>query len=437
MPSARTFFMVPLLLIFLAGCGSTSPDGAGPGDPPDTGDARCTYTLSGEVRMPTRLTPTGADCDYLLSGTVRVYSELTIDPGTTILAAPQSMLDIDDGGRVVAVGTAEQRIELRGSVATLGSWYGICFSNAALESRLDHVDIYWAGAVRSHGFTICRAAIGGTHGAGEPVHITNSVIVGSYTSGVDATELALGEFRNNILAGHREYGIRVSPNNMGRLDDTTNYGGIGLEYEDGSSAANGRPYVALDSTVLDIVSGAGEYQLWVPLNVPYYVTRDEFPYATGALFLGPNTSTVIAPGTQFVMAPGSLIVVEYGAVLILDGEEEAPVRFIGAAPGAGRWEGFWVYGGGIAADHAEIVGAGIDGDLVMEAAFTFSRVGGPSHCSHIRNTSIQGSAGHGVSIDEEHEGFVRVEAMTYEDIALNDIVGANTGPAVLDGESCS
>lgn len=437
MPSARTFFMVPLLLMLLAGCGSTSPDGTGPDDPPDTGDTRCTYTLSGEVRMPTRLAPTGAACDYLLSGPVRVYSELRIDPGTTIVAAPGSMLDIDDGGRLVAVGTAEQRIQLRGSVATQGSWYGICFSSSALESSLDHVDIFWAGGVYSAASTVCRAAIGGTHGAGEPVHITNSVIVGSYTSGVDATEIALGEFSGNILAGHREYGMRVSPNNMGRLDDTTNYGGTGVEYEDGSSAANGRPYVALNSTVLDIVSRDDEYQLWVPLDVPYYVTRDAFPYATGAIFLEDRTTTVIAPGTQFVMAPESLIVVEYGAVLILDGEEEAPVRFTGEAPGAGRWEGFWIYGGGIAADHAEITGAGIDEDLVMEAAFTFSRVGGPSHCSHIRNTTIQGSAGHGVSIDEEHEGLVRVEAMTFEDIALNDVVGANTGPAVLDGESCS
>jgi len=137
------------------------------------------------------------------------------------------------------------------------------------------------------------------------------------------------------------------------------------------------------------------------------------------------------------MAPESLIVVEYGAVLILDGEEEAPVRFIGEAPGAGRWEGFWVYGGGVAADHAEISGAGIDDGLVMEAAITFSRVGGPSHCSHIRNTTITGSAAHGVSIDEYYEGYVRLDAMTYGDIALSNMVGENTGPAVLDGEQCA
>lgn len=437
MPTARTFFSIPLFLMLLVGCGTNSPGDSGPQDPPGPGGSSCTHTLSSDVNMPTTLAPTGAGCDYLLSGRVRVNSALTIEPGTTIMTEPESMLDIDDGGRIVAVGTPDDRIEFRGSVAVQGSWYGICFSSSALESRLDHVDIFWAGGVLSGGSTVCRAAIGGTHGAGEPVHITNSRIVGSYTSGVDATELALGQFRNNLLAGHREYGMRVSPNNMGRLDASTNFGGTGATYEDGSSAANGKPYVALDSTVLDLVSVDNEFQLWVPLDVPYYVTRNEFPYATGAIFLGSNTATAVAAGTQFVMAPESLIVVEYGAVLILDGEEEAPVRFIGEAPGAGRWEGFWVYGGGVAADHAEISGAGIDDGLVMEAAITFSRVGGPSHCSHIRNTTITGSAAHGVSIDEYYEGYVRLDAMTYGDIALSNMVGENTGPAVLDGEQCA
>src|SRR5690554_4844686 len=107
MPTARAFFAIPLFLVLLVSCGTTSPDGTGPEDPPGSGGSSCTHTLNSNVTMPTTLAPTGAECDYLLSGRVRVNSALTIEPGTTIVAAPESMLDIDDGGRIVAVGTLD------------------------------------------------------------------------------------------------------------------------------------------------------------------------------------------------------------------------------------------------------------------------------------------------------------------------------------------
>lgn len=421
-----------LITLLVAACGSGSPD---PDRGQDPGGA-CARTLAGEVTMPTRLAPTGGECDYLLSGTLYVTSELRIDPGTTIVAAPASRIYVQDGGRIVASGTPTQRIEFVGSVATLGSWYGVCFSGDHLESRLDNVDIYWAGAVFSAGSHVCRAALGSVSEGGEPVHVTDSLIVGAYTSGIDATRFTLGEFRGNVLAGHREYGMRVSANNMGRLDATTNFGGTGVTYPDGSSAANGKPYVALAPSTLDIVDAEGEYQQWVPVDVPYHLTSDDLPYSGDALSLDEGSRTVIAPGTRFVMAPGTLVIVEWGAALGLDGTAEAPVRFDSEAPGPGRWEGFWMYGGGLLADHAVFTGAGNSEGLITRGAITFDRVYGPSHCSHIKNLTVSGSLAHGVVITEDHEGLVRVDGATFEDVAGNGIVGANSGPAVLDGAPC-
>lgn len=420
-----------LIVLLVAACGSPTA----PNDPnPDT---RCAYTLTDNVTTPTRLSPTDSQCDYLLSGLVSVTSELTIDPGTTIVAAPESRLVIGDAGSITANGTEAEPISLVGSAATQGSWYGICFSGRHLESSFDHVNIYWAGAIWSGGSSVCRAALGSVNEGGEAVHITNSTIVGAYTTGIDATQFALGEFRNNVLAGHGEYGLRVSPNNMGRLDSSTNYGGIGAVFEDGTSAENGRPYVSLNPTILTVVDVQGEYQHWVPVNVPYYVTPDERPYSRGAITLAENTTVVIAAGTQFVMAPTASITVDLGAMLGLDGTDELPVRFIGEQPTAGSWNGFLLRGGGLLADHVEISGAGNTSGLINRGAFTFSRVNGPSHCSHARNMTIRNSAANGVVIDDHHAGMVRFDTPTFENIALSEIVGENTGPAILAGDSCT
>src|SRR5690554_3318219 len=89
MPTARTFFSIPLFLMLLVGCGTNSPGDSGPQDPPGPGGSSCTHTLSSDVNMPTTLAPTGAGCDYLLSGRVRVNSALTIEPGTTIMTEPE------------------------------------------------------------------------------------------------------------------------------------------------------------------------------------------------------------------------------------------------------------------------------------------------------------------------------------------------------------
>src|SRR5690554_133364 len=185
----RVVAVAVLTMLLLAGCGSTDPGSPrDPGSPDDPGppqdpDAEsCTYTLTEDVTMPTRLVATGAECDYLLSGIFYVSSELRIDPGTTIVAAPRSRIYVQDGGRLLSSGTSDERIEFVGQVAAQGSWYGICFSGDHLESRLDFVDIYWAGAVFQPSSDMCRAALGASYHGGEPVHVTNSLIVGAYTS---------------------------------------------------------------------------------------------------------------------------------------------------------------------------------------------------------------------------------------------------------------
>ena len=426
-------------LLLLVACGSTTGDG-GPGGPGGPKPGACTHTLSSDVISRVVLAPTGADCDYYLARQINLKAELVVMPGTRIVAAEGAMFRVEDSGSVQAVGTADERIEFVGEKAVLGSWYGFCFMGDHRESRFDHVDIVWAGGVYAVGVRLCRAGIAGSvSSGGEPVHVTNSLVLGAYTSGIDATRFTLGEFSNNVLAGHVEYGLRVSPSNAGRLDASTDYTGAGVVYGDGSSAANGRPYVFLASEEQANTDGIQE---WQDIGVPYYVTRDERPYATSAMNFEPGTQTLIHAGVEIVIAemgggqPGFWIVNDF-AVLALAGEPGNEVVIRGEVDEPGVWEGIWMYGGGLIGEHAVIANAGRPSGLVMEAPITWDRVYGPTHCSHLRNVTIRNSPTYGVYIDEDYEPYVRLDDMSYEQIALvPQQVGAANGPAVLDGVDC-
>jgi len=63
------------------------------------------------VTVPTTLFNTDSDCDYYISSDVLVKSDLTIEPGTTILVAEDKRIYLSDGS-LNAVGTADKRITI-------------------------------------------------------------------------------------------------------------------------------------------------------------------------------------------------------------------------------------------------------------------------------------------------------------------------------------
>lgn len=437
----RFLSALTLSALLLAACGNVTevtptPDPTDP-DPQEPEPATCAVTISDHIAVSDTWVNSASECDYYLVGRISLSAQLNIEPGTTIVAAKEAKLDIEDGGRIVAVGTAESPIRFIGQQAVPGAWYGLCFSGSHYESTFDHVEIYWAGGVWAHGSHVCRAGIGGVNKGGEAVNITNSRIIGSYTSGIDATRFQLGDFSNNVLAGHREYGLRVSPNNMGRLDETTDYSGNSVSWEDGSSAANGLQYVYLDSQVMDVTGGV---QLWKPLDVPYYLRQDDFTYGTSALWLDANVIVQVEAGTHFVMGPGDVsLLVEYGSVLALAGEEGNEIVFSSELGAQGSWEGIWMAGGVMLADHVVFADGGQPDGLIQDAIVTFSNVGFPSNCSDIRNTTFRNSASSGVSVDDDYADFVHLDeaSLTFSNNADLDIKGVANGPPVIDGVSCT
>jgi hypothetical protein len=81
---------------------------------------------------------------YLVSSNVTVNAgvTLTIEPGTTLYFAPGTTLTVN--GRLLAEGTADQRIRFTRQPGTPGTWGGVRFNNSLVENRITWADVEFA-----------------------------------------------------------------------------------------------------------------------------------------------------------------------------------------------------------------------------------------------------------------------------------------------------
>src|SRR5690554_5332320 len=188
--------LLAALALLLVACGGT----ANP-DPNDPGGSACRETLNGNVRAPLHLQNFGEGCDYLVTGDyLDVEARVTADPGTLVAVAAGTRIMVRDGGSIELEGTAASPVTFTGNVQEPGSWDGFCFSVGHRESSFEHVHVVWAGngALRTSN-NQCRGAIGSV-GDYAPVSITDSIVFGSATTGIEAARMVLGSFSNNRLA---------------------------------------------------------------------------------------------------------------------------------------------------------------------------------------------------------------------------------------------
>jgi hypothetical protein len=84
---------------------------------------------------------------YLVSNDIEINSGVKVAPGATFeFAADKAMYVDDEGGYIVAKGTAAQKITFTGKQKTAGFWKGIMiYSNSPLN-EMDHVTISYGGS---------------------------------------------------------------------------------------------------------------------------------------------------------------------------------------------------------------------------------------------------------------------------------------------------
>ena len=385
MRTARTILPLTVTAIMLSACGGN------PGGPdaqhPDPGD--CRVTVSSDISSPTVFTNGPGDCDYFFPGSdtvqnYRVTSDMRVEPGTVLRFGENATLYVVSGGSLTAVGTAAEPIVFEGAAAVDGYWHGLCFEQNR-ESRLDHVHVRWAGSTWVPSGSACRGSIAGSYPAGDPVHITNSTVAGSYVSGLSAFNLVLGDFSNNAFYGNREYGVIVEAEQVSRLDVASDY--LGAD----SGAVNGHPFVATAGHIW-----SGEH-IWSKLNAPYFVPGKDYDYGWD-ISTEPGVTLVIDAGSELVFGEQAELGIDNG-LFGLAGLPESPVVLRGLEESRGWWKGVTIFNSAVIMNDVRILFAGAD-DL-FQGALAFQESGTDASGKQLNRVFIDGSAGCALRIDHD------------------------------------
>ncbi len=397
--------LAALMLLTACGAGAGSPDAENPEAP---GSDECRVIITSDVTTHTVFTNGPEDCDYYFPGgdvsdsTYRITNELRIEPGTTLRFGPNAMLFVRSAGTLQAVGTAAERITMEGEETSDGYWDGICFQENR-ESTIAFVDIRSAGNMRSPAGTSCRGGIAGSYPAGEPVHITDTTVSGSYENGLSAHNLILGDFANNAFFGNRQYGVVAPAEQIYRLDTATDY--LGSE----SGAVNGMPYVYAAGHIND----AEVDHIWHNLNAPYFVSRDE-RVNYGDSISASGTTLVIAAGTTMIFDGDSELYVSDGSSLGLGGEPGNPVVLTGLQEERGSWNGLTVSNSAAILQNVDILWAGRS-DLFYTGSLYFVEVGTDPNGKILDNVHIDGSASCALVIEHDDRSVFQQLDVTYGD----------------------
>jgi hypothetical protein len=125
---------------------------------------------------------------YLVSNDIEINSGVKIAPGATFeFAADKAMYIDDQGGYLVAKGTAAQKITFTGKQKTAGFWRGIMIYSSSPLNEMDHVTISYGGSNSLSGVS-AKSNLVVYHNGSTPaaLKLTNSAITNSAGYGIYA-----------------------------------------------------------------------------------------------------------------------------------------------------------------------------------------------------------------------------------------------------------
>lgn len=282
-----------------------------------------------------------APVDYILNCNGQVKGKLTIEPGVVIEFGPDVGLSFHGTSSIQAMGTADERIVMRGTEASPGWWSGLNFITTNNTGIMEYVDISYSGGQTYNGIGNSSIIV---YNRGT-LNLNNSSIRHSEGTAYTAVSGSKVSLENNTFTEN------VAPMTMT------------CKNADKISASN--DFTGNEIDKVTISDGAlGENHVWQNINVPFLIK--------GTLRVVTDGSLTIEPGVEIEMATGSNIKVESGGLKIV-GTEALPIIIRGENPGSGFWKDISISGtnGMNEIGYAKISGAGENPDTNKGAVFLY------------------------------------------------------------------
>jgi len=337
------------------------------------------------------------DVPYRFDGTTNIEGDVSVLPGFTAIFDSNAAIQVDDGGSLSAIGTADSVITFRGEVETAGQWRAInVFSNNPLN-ELTHCVIQHGGSSLGSGMSTLANVYLQSSGR---LSLTNSRIESGGGAGFAAENGALiDEFEANSFASNADAAVDIPATLAAAMDSASTFSG-----------GNGRDWVNVDGVA---VATDGT---WSALDVPY-------SFEDNSTRIQANIS--IEPGASFAFAPNAGLVVEATGSLSADASSGDPILFtadtevLSGTGTAGHWRSINVFSNSPNNVFHNVIiefgGSGLGSGQSELANFYVQSSGSAS----LLNSISRNSAGWGAFV--ENSGTLTESGNTFSNNTLGDV----------------
>ena len=270
---------------------------------------------------------------YIITGniTVKASSTLTLEAGTELMFGLQRSIQVDQGGKLIAIGDATNQITFTGNnpTKTAGDWYGIIIMNNGTGSEFEHC-IFENGSGgdswSNTGFLNIRN--------GAKISVKNCTFRDGKYSGIylDGAGSGFATFDNNTIIGCGESQNNHYPMKAEGGVLTLSGIGVGNSITSGSSVA---------TKGIGINGGTVTADMTLQSFVPYVIY-------TNYIAINDSYTLTLEAGTVLKFGIGRSIEVRKGGKLIAVGNASNKITFTSSNPtqNPGDWYGIFIMNDG-------------------------------------------------------------------------------------------
>jgi hypothetical protein len=255
--------------------------------------------------------------DYLVKGQIEITSEVLIEAGAVIDFTPGSSFILKGEGRLVAIGTPENRIIFKPQYPDSLGWIGITFETKGISHQMEYCDIRQAGEKNmknplEQGSLLLKGS--------SCLRLVHVHVIGSRHHGIVAlSDSAIFEkYESNMVSECQGAAVLLHLNQISGLDNQSSYTGNQIQY-----------ILVHDFSRLLV---EGDYT-WQKLNIPVLLP-DRIVQISGNLTIEAGFTCLGQEGSGLKFRPESRIKVL--------GTNENPVVFKGMTEAPGSWVGIRV-----------------------------------------------------------------------------------------------